>query len=128
MNLDYDERQKHLDLRLSRTLHGCVDWLVSGPAPQSPDIQSQLLHQSLTKARTLVIAIIANFSVAAVAAAMTKAPWAYACVLAEIVIGAVRVCLMNALVKAEASGQHGNTIAPILAGLLSFIVLSCGCY
>lgn len=36
MNLNYGERQKHLDLRLSRTLHGCVDWLVAGPAPQPP--------------------------------------------------------------------------------------------
>jgi diguanylate cyclase len=128
MNLDYNERQKHLDLRLSRIAHGCFDWLASGPAPQPPDIQNQLLHHSLTKTRTLVIAIIAFCLTAAVAAAMTAAVWAFAWLLAECVIGAIRLCLMTALVRAEKSGKKGNTVAPIIAGMTSFIVISSACY
>jgi hypothetical protein len=95
-------------------LHRGIDWLLSGPDPQPADIRSQLLHQSLTKTRTLVIAVMAQPLTAAVAAAMTAAPWAYAWLLAEIVIGAIRLCLMNALVKAEASGRPRQAAPGIL--------------
>ena len=126
--LDQDGLRTRPGLRVSQALHGCIDWLVSGPDPQPTDIQNQLLHQSLTKTRTLVIAVTASFFLATVAAAMTAAPWAYAWVLAEFIIGTIRLCLMNALVKAEAAGQNGNTTAPVLAGLVSMSVLSAGCF
>jgi diguanylate cyclase len=126
--LDQDGQRTRLGLRLSQALHNCVDWLVSGPSPQPADIKNQLLHQSLTKARTLVIAVTASVLLATVAAVMTAAPWAYAWVLAELLFGAIRLNLMNALVKAEAAGRNGNTTAPILAGLVSFSVLSAGCF
>jgi diguanylate cyclase (GGDEF)-like protein len=126
--LDQDGERTRLGLRVSQALHACIDWLVSGPNPQPTDIENQLLHQSLTKSRTLVIAITANVLLATVAAAMTRAPWAYVWVLAELLIGAIRFCLMVALVKAEAARQNGNTTAPVLAGLVSFGVLSAGCF
>jgi diguanylate cyclase (GGDEF)-like protein len=126
--LDQDGQRTRPGLRVSRALHGCIDWLISGPNPQPADIQNELLHQSLTKTRTLVIAVTASFLLAAVAAAMTGAPWAYAWVLAEFLIGAIRLYLMNALVKAEAAGQNGNTTAPIIAGFVSFSVLSAACF
>jgi len=127
-SLDQDGQRTRPGLRVSQALHGCIDWLVSGPNPQPADIQNQLLLQSLTKARTLVIAITASFLLATVAAVMTAAPWAYAWVLAEFLIGAIRLCLMNALVKAEAAGRNGNTTAPVLAGFVAFSVLSAGCF
>jgi diguanylate cyclase (GGDEF)-like protein len=126
--LDQDGQQPGLGLRVSRALHGGIDWLASGPHPQPTDIQNELLHQSLAKTRTLVIAITASLLLATIAAAMTAAPWAYAWVSAEFLIGSIRLYLMDGLVKAKAAGQNGNTNAPILAGLLSFCVLSAGCF
>ena len=128
-DLDQNGRQTRLmSLWPYRALHSGVRWLVSGPDPQPSDIQNRLLHQSLTKTRTLAIAITGNVLVASAAAAMTAAPWAYAWLLAELVIGGLRLYLMDALVKAEASGRNGNTVAPILAGLVAFCVLSAGCF
>jgi diguanylate cyclase (GGDEF)-like protein len=115
-------------VRLSRALHVCVDWLVGGSNAQPPDIQSQLLHQSLTKTRTLVVAVAASSLMAGVVAAMTAAPWAYAWLLAELLLGGVRLALMHAFLKAEAAGRNKNVVAPISAGFASFCVLSAGCY
>jgi diguanylate cyclase (GGDEF)-like protein len=123
-----DRRRLRSAFRLNRALLGCSDWLVAGPHAQPADIQNQLLHQSLTKTKTLVVSVVASSLTASVAAIMTAAPWAYAWLLAELVLGGIRLSLMNALVRAEASGRNGNTIAPIFAGLAAFIVLSAGCY
>jgi diguanylate cyclase (GGDEF)-like protein len=124
---DRDQQRKRPGFR-HRALHACVDWLVAGTDAQPPDIQSQLLHQSLAKTKTLVVAVIASSLVAAVVAAMTAAMWAYAWLLAELFIGGIRISLMNAFLRAEATGQRANSIAPIFAGLVSFSVVSAGCY
>ncbi len=108
-------------------LQACVDWLVAGPDAQPSDIQKQLLHQSLTKTKTLVMSVVASSLTAAVAAIMTAAPWAYAWVLAELIVGCTRLWLMNSRARTEALGQCANVVAPILAGLTSFIVVSAGC-
>jgi diguanylate cyclase (GGDEF)-like protein len=120
-------RRKRLRFQPNRALHRCIDWVVDSPTPQPSDIQSQLLHQSLTRTRTLVISIMASAMTASVAAAMTLAPWAFAWLSTELVLGGIRLILTHALVKAEASGRRGNTIAPILAGSTNFMVISAGC-
>src|SRR5665647_1697388 len=119
---------KRSNSHLNRALHGCVDWLVAGLEAHPPDIQDQLLHQSLTKTKTLVVAVVASLLLASVVAAMTAAPWAYAWVLAELFFGGIRLALMHAFMKAKAAGRNRNAVAPILAGLASFSVLSAGCY
>ena len=123
-----DGQRERPGFRLNQALRSCADWIVSGPDEQPSDIQNQLLHHSLTKTRTLVVAVVGSALMASVAAAITSAPWAYAWLLAELVLGSIRLWLMNTFVKAEASGRNGNSIAPILAGLASFTVLSAGCY
>jgi diguanylate cyclase (GGDEF)-like protein len=120
-------RRKRLRLPLSDAFYGCLDWLVAGPKPQPSDIQSQLLHHSLTKSRTLVISIMASSTTASVAVLMTAAPWAFLWLAAELVVGGIRLILMHALVKAKASGRRGNTTAPILAGSAALITISTGC-
>jgi diguanylate cyclase (GGDEF)-like protein len=123
-----DQQRKRSGTRLSRALQGCVDWLVAGPDAPPPDIQNQLLHQSLTKTKTLVVTVVASSLLASVVAVMTAAPWAYAWVLAELFFGGIRLASMHAFLKAEAAGRNRNANAPILAGLASFCVLSAGCY
>jgi diguanylate cyclase (GGDEF)-like protein len=122
------EPRKHLGAALSRTLHGFVDWLASGPDPQPPDIRNELVNQSLTKSRTLIVSIVVTALTAYVATVMTAAPWAYAWMLAVIFVGGVRLWLTNALSRAQASERNGKNTAPVLAGLIYFSVTSAGCY
>src|ERR1700748_1965212 len=83
-------------------LQVCVDWLLAGPRPQPDDIHNELLQQRTNKTRTLVVAIAASLLFASLSAALTGAAWAYAWVLAEIVLGSTPVSLMmRALAKAK---------------------------
>ena len=111
----------------NRALHACVHWLAVGPDVQPSEVQNQLLHQSLTKTKTLVISVVASSTTAIVAAIMTAAPWAYVWVLAELIVGIVRLWLMDSRSRTVLSGQRGSAVAPILAGLTAFIVVSTGC-
>lgn len=121
---DQDEQPK----RSGQRLQACVAWLVAGPAAPPPDVQRELLIQSLTKTKTLVASVVVVSLTASIVVAMTAAPWAYAWVLAVIFTGGIRIWLMNALLKAYAAGADGKITAPILAGLAYFGVTSAGCY
>ena len=123
---DRQARRKPPALRLDRALCDFADWIVSSPDAQPADIQSQLLHQSLTKTRTLIVSVVATSLLASVAVVMTAALWAYIWLLAELVLGSIRLLSMNGFVKAEASGRAGSRCAPVFAGLTSFIVISAG--
>jgi diguanylate cyclase (GGDEF)-like protein len=114
--------------RPSFGLQGCVDWLLASPG-QPDDISKELLHQRTNKTKTLVVAVVASLLIASIAAGLTGATWAYAWMLAEMVLGSTRIFLMmKALAKAKSGQRSEATIAPIWAGLASVILISAGCY
>src|SRR6195952_5480304 len=89
--------------RLWSHLQACVDWLLAGPVPQPDDIRNELLQQRTNKTKTLVVAVLASLLIASIAAALTGAGWAYAWMLAELVLGSTRLYLMmKALARAKA--------------------------
>jgi diguanylate cyclase (GGDEF)-like protein len=99
-------------------------WLFAGPRAQTSEIQGQLLRHSLMKKETLLVAILAATLMASIAAVMTGQAWAYGWLLAELVLGCVRLTLLNVYVKEEASGRKGNAILPLVAALVWGAVLS----
>ena len=110
-------------------LKACVDWLLAGPRPQPDDVHNDLLQQRTNKTKTLVVAVAASLLIASLSAALTGAAWAYAWVLAEIVLGSTRISLMmRALAKAKRDRRTPANVAPIWAGLSSVILISAGCY
>jgi diguanylate cyclase (GGDEF)-like protein len=110
-------------------LQGCVDWLLAGPLPLPDDIRSELLQQRTNKTKTFVVAVLASLLIASIAAALTGAAWAYAWMLAELVLGSTRIYLMmKALAQAKADRRIAPNITPIWAGLTSVILISAGCY
>jgi hypothetical protein len=110
-------------------LQGCVDWLLAGPLPLPDDIRNELLQQRTNKTKTFVVAVLASLLIASIAAALTGAAWAYAWVLAEVVLGSTRIYLMmKALAQAKADRRIAPNITPIWAGLTSVILISAGCY
>ena len=105
------------------------DWLLADPRSQHDDIRTELLHQRSSKTKTLVVAVLGSLLIASIAAGLTGAKWAYAWVLAEVVLGSIRMSLMmNALANAKAGKRNATTIAPVWAGLTSVILISAGCY
>src|SRR5882672_620889 len=115
--------------RLWSHLHGAVDWLLAGPIPQPDDIRNELLQQRTNKTKTVVVAILASLLIASIAAALTGAVWAYAWMLAELVLGSTRIHLMvKALARAKADRRVAANITPVWAGLTSVILISAGCY
>ena len=124
------QAERPTSLTKSRS-RACVNWLLAGVHPEPDDIRNALLHQRASKTKTLAVAIFASLLLATIAAALTKAPWAYAWVAAEVVLGGIRVYLMMkdlAKAKAKAAPRTGTTIAPIWAGLASMILISAGCF
>src|SRR5882724_623399 len=112
--------------RLWLHLQGCVDWLLAGPRPQPDDIQNELLQQRTNKTKT---AVLASLLIASISAALTGAAWAYAWMLAELVLGSTRIHLMvKALARAKASPGIAANITPVWAGLTSVILIPAGCY
>jgi diguanylate cyclase (GGDEF)-like protein len=122
------DRRKPPGFWLGRALRNCADWIVYSPGAQPPEIQRMLLRQSLTKAWTLVVSVVASSLIASVAVLMTAAVWAYVWLLAELVVGSFRIASTNAFVKAETSGRTGNSLAPIFGALVAFIIISAGAY
>ena len=115
--------------RLWFHLQGCVDWLLAGPLPLPDDIRNELLQQRTNKTKTFVVAVLASLLIASIAATLTGAAWAYAWVLAELVLGSTRIYLMmKALAQAKADRRITPNITPIWAGLTSVILISTGCY
>jgi diguanylate cyclase (GGDEF)-like protein len=115
--------------RARSRLRACVDWLLAA-SPREPDeIRNELLHQRASKTRTLAVAIFASLLIAMIAAALTRAPWAYAWVAAELFLGSVRIYLMmKDIAKAKSLQPTGTTIAPIWAGFASIMLISAGCF
>ena len=128
MDAGDEEPRKRLGLRLSQALHRYTDWVLSDPNPPPPDIKHALNRQSLTKPKTLVAAVLGSTLLAAVAAGMTGAMWAYVWLLAQLVASSIRLLVMWAFLRAEASGRRGNTRASVVAGLVLFCTFAAGCY
>jgi diguanylate cyclase (GGDEF)-like protein len=128
MDAGDEEPRKRLGLRLSQALHRYTDWVLSDPNPPPPDIKHALNRQSLTKPKTLVAAVLGSTLLAAVAAAMTGALWAYVWLLAQLLFSGIRLLVMRRFLKAEASGRRGNTRASVVAGLVLFSTFAAGCY
>ena len=105
-----------------------IAWLIAGPLPEPPEIQKKLLHHNMRKKNTLVVVHLSMAVMASIAIVVTGQIWAYVWLLAEIVLGAVRVSIHVAFEKAEASGKNGNAIAPMIAGLVWTGVLAAGAY
>jgi diguanylate cyclase (GGDEF)-like protein len=110
-------------------MQGCVDWLLAGPLPLPDDIRNELLQQRTNKTKTFVVAVLASLLIASIAAALTGAAWAYAWMLAELVLGSTRIYLMmRAIAQAKADRRIAPNITPIWAGLTSVMLISAGCY
>jgi diguanylate cyclase (GGDEF)-like protein len=105
-----------------------VNWLLGSPLPQPDDIRDELVHQRTSKTKTLLVAVFASLLMASIAAALTGANWAYAWVVAELVLGGTRISILYIFSKAKAAGRKARTNAPIWAGLASIILISAGCY
>ncbi len=114
------------EFRGGGAFRGFTNWLVSSSQAQAPDIQRRLLYQSLTRSPTLIVSIMSTSLLAGIAVFVTAALWAYMWLLAELVLGCVRILAMSRFVKAEASGENADNLVPIWAGLTSFIVMSAG--
>ena len=115
--------------RLWSRLQGCVDWLLAGPRPQPGDIQNELLQQRTNKTKTVVVAVFASLLIATIATALTGAAWAYAWMLAELVLGSTRIFLLvKALARIKADPRAAANVTPVWAGLTSVILISAGCY
>jgi diguanylate cyclase len=111
--------------RLSRLF---ITWVIAGPRPQPPEIQKKLLHNSMRKKNTLVAVHLSMAAMASIAIVLTGQTWAYAWMLAEVTLGAIRLSIHVAFEKAEASGNKGNAVNPIVAGLVWASVLSAAAY
>ena len=105
-----------------------IAWLIAGPRPQPYAIQKKLLHHSLRKKNTLIVVHLAMAVMASIAIVITGQTWAYAWLLAEVILGGIRLAIHVAFEKAEAGGRRGNAIAPIIAGLVWASVLSAAAY
>ena len=103
--------------------------MLAGPLPLPDDIRDELLQQRTNKTKTFVVAVLASLLIASIAAALTGAAWAYAWMLAELVLGSARIYLMmKAIAQAKADRRIAPNITPIWAGLTSVILISAGCY
>jgi diguanylate cyclase len=110
-------------------LRRAIDWLLAGSMPEPDELRSELLHQRASKTKTLAVAIFASLLTATIAAALTGAPWAFAWLAAELVLGSIRVYLMmQDVAKARAAQRTGTNMAPIWAGLASTLLITTGCY
>jgi diguanylate cyclase (GGDEF)-like protein len=110
-------------------MRACVDWLLAGSPHEPDEIRNELLHQRASKTRTLAVAIFASLLISTIAAILTRAPWAYAWVAAEVFLGSIRIYLMmKDVAKAKSARRSEATIAPIWAGLASVMLISAGCF
>lgn len=123
-----DDIRRQLEIAQDGYVGRAAGWLVGGSDGQSYDIQRQLLHHSLMKKQTLVVGILVTTFMALTAALISGRGWAYAWLLAEIVLGSVRFATLVSFEKTEARGAVGNAIAPVIAGLAWVITLSVAYY
>lgn len=134
MSFDFEPTSPEPDRReppgfwLSRALRRCADWIVYSPGAQPPDIQRVLLRQSLAKARTQVVSVVASSLMASVAVVMTAAVWAYVWLLAELVVGSFRIASTNAFVRPRHRAGPATALLRFSERLVSFIIISAGGY
>jgi diguanylate cyclase (GGDEF)-like protein len=124
MNPVHDDQHQRSGNGWDRFSRRSAAWLIAGPRAQTSEIQGQLLRHSLMKKETLLVAILAATLMASTAAVMTGQAWAYAWLLAELVLGGVRLSLLHVYAKDVASGRIGNAIVPLVAALVWGAVLS----
>ena len=103
-------------------------WVTAGPRPQPGEIQKKLLRNSMRKKNTLVVVHLSMAVMASIAIVLTGQAWAYAWLIAELVLGGIRLSIHLVYEKTEASGRDGNVIAPIVVGLIWASVLSAAAY
>src|ERR1700761_323680 len=120
--------RKPLETSGRRHANGVVGWLIGNADAESYGIQRQLLCHSLTNKKTLVVGILFSIAMAFTAAAISGRIWAYAWLLAEILFGGIRWGALNSFERAEARGEVGDAVAPIVAGLVWVTVLSAAYY
>jgi diguanylate cyclase (GGDEF)-like protein len=80
------------------------------------------------KKKTLFVGILFTTLMALTAATISGRGWAYAWLLVEVLLGGVRLAVLNSFEEAEARGEIGNAIAPVVAGLAWVTVLSVAYY
>jgi diguanylate cyclase len=105
-----------------------IKWLIAAPQAQPYDIQKKLLYHSMGKTNTLVAVHLSIALMASIAIMMTGQAWAYAWLLADIVLGTIRLSIHVAFKRADASGKTGHAINSTAAGLAWASVLSAAAY
>jgi len=105
-----------------------IAWIIAGPQPQPADVQRKLLHSSMRKKNTLIVVHLSMAVMASIAIFITGQVWAYAWLLAELVLGSIRLAIHVAFERAEAGNGDGNAIAPIVVGLVWSSVLAAAAY
>jgi diguanylate cyclase (GGDEF)-like protein len=128
MNPVSDDRHRHSRNAWSRFPRQFFTWVIAGPQPQPYDIQKKMLHNSMRKKNALVVVHLSMAVMASIAIVLTGQPWAYAWLLAEVALAGIRLSVLMAFEKAEASGRKGNAIHPIIVGLVWASVLSAAAY
>jgi diguanylate cyclase (GGDEF)-like protein len=128
MNLVSDVRRRQRENSWERLSRRFIAWIIAGPRPQSCDIQKKLLHNSMKKKNTLVVVHLSMAIMASIAILLTAQTWAYVWLLAEMLLGGIRLSIHIGYEKAEARGHTGNATTPIFAGLVWASVLSAAAY
>ena len=105
-----------------------IAWIIAGPRPQPADVQKKLLHSSMRKKNTLIVVHLSMAVMASIAIVITGQLWAYAWLLAEIVLGAIRLASHVGFERAEARDENGDAITPIVVGLVWTSLLSAAAY
>src|SRR5580704_14616762 len=70
-----------------------IAWIIAGPRPQPADVQIKLLQSSMRKKNTLIVVHVSMAVMASIAIVITGQVWAYAWLLAEIVLGSIRLAI-----------------------------------
>jgi diguanylate cyclase len=128
MNPVRDEQRKRSGNGWNRYSRRFIRWMIAGPHPQPYDIQKKLLHNSMGRKNALVVVHLSMAVMASIAIVITGQAWAYAWLLAEVVLGGIRFSIHVAFEKAAAGGRSGNAITLFLAGLAWASVLSAAAY
>jgi diguanylate cyclase (GGDEF)-like protein len=123
-----DNIRKRFEISRHQYAGWAAGWLFGNADDESYGVQRQLLCHSLSKKKTLVVGILFATVMAFTAAAISGQSWAYLWLLAEILLGGVRLAALNSFEKAEARGKDGDAITPSVVGLVWVFVLSVAYY
>jgi diguanylate cyclase (GGDEF)-like protein len=109
-------------------VHRNLDWLLSGTDARSAEVHAQLLQHGQLGRSTLVILTLSMSLIASTAIALTGESWAWAWLLAELLIGAAKLSAQNSVEKAVHAGKMPSITGLIVAGLSGAIVLGIAGY